>query len=189
MTDGTLFTGKTVEDAVADGLRSLGLTQEQVEIEVISRGSRGLFGIGSEPAQVRLTPRASKSAAATAQQPRRRQPRQPGSHRSSKHRLRTRHLPSHRQPSLTAEPPAATTAPTSACHSEPTGAPAPDAGPEHRHTAPASSLQAGTKRQRRRGLKTRTGREPTRGRRRGERCRNGSTGRRTAERNRAADGV
>ena len=30
MTDGTLFTGKTVEDAVADGLRSLGLTQEQL---------------------------------------------------------------------------------------------------------------------------------------------------------------
>ncbi len=61
MTDGTLFTGKSVEDAVADGLRSLGLTQEQAEIEVISRGSRGLFGIGSEPAQVRITPRTSKA--------------------------------------------------------------------------------------------------------------------------------
>lgn len=66
MTDGMLFTGKTVEDAVADGLRSLGLTQDQVEIEVISRGSRGLFGIGSEPAQVRLTPRSVKSAVSTA---------------------------------------------------------------------------------------------------------------------------
>jgi predicted RNA-binding protein Jag len=66
MTDGMLFTGKTVEDAVADGLRSLGLAQEQVEIEVITRGSRGLFGIGSEPAQVRLTPRAAKSADAAA---------------------------------------------------------------------------------------------------------------------------
>ena len=61
MTDGTLFTGKTVEDAVAEGLRSLGLTQDQVEVEVISRGSRGLFGIGSEPAQVRLTPRAARA--------------------------------------------------------------------------------------------------------------------------------
>ena len=55
MTNGTLFTGKTVEDAVAEGLRSLGVTQEQVEVDVVSRGSRGLFGIGSEPAQVRLT--------------------------------------------------------------------------------------------------------------------------------------
>jgi len=55
MTDGTLFTGKTVEDAIAEGLRSLGATQEQVDVNVVSRGSRGLFGIGSEPAQVRLT--------------------------------------------------------------------------------------------------------------------------------------
>jgi spoIIIJ-associated protein len=69
MTDGTLFTGKTVEDAVADSLRSLGLTQEQAEIEIVSRGSRGLFGIGSEPAQVRITPRTSKSPAQAASQP------------------------------------------------------------------------------------------------------------------------
>jgi spoIIIJ-associated protein len=66
MTDGMLFTGKTVEDAVAEGLRSLGLTQEQVEVEVISRGSRGLFGIGSEPAQVRLTPRTATRATPSA---------------------------------------------------------------------------------------------------------------------------
>jgi spoIIIJ-associated protein len=59
MTDGTLFSGKTVEEAVAEGLRTLGLAQDQVEVEVVSRGSRGLFGIGSEPAQVRLTPRAT----------------------------------------------------------------------------------------------------------------------------------
>ena len=67
MTDGTLFTGKTVEDAVADGLRSLWLTQEQAEIEIVSRGSRGLFGIGSEPAQVRITPRRSATRAPGAQ--------------------------------------------------------------------------------------------------------------------------
>jgi spoIIIJ-associated protein len=69
MSDGTLFTGKTVEDAVADGLRSLGLAQEQVEVEVISRGSRGLFGIGSEPAQVRLTPRQPQRNASVAHEP------------------------------------------------------------------------------------------------------------------------
>jgi spoIIIJ-associated protein len=68
MTDGMLFSGKTVEDAVAEGLRSLGLTQEQVDVEVISRGSRGLFGIGSEPAQVRLTRRqVQRSGAAAAE--------------------------------------------------------------------------------------------------------------------------
>lgn len=69
MTDGTLFTGKTVEDALSEGLRTLGLSQEQVEVEVISRGSRGLFGIGSEPAQVRITPHASAKAVAPAAAP------------------------------------------------------------------------------------------------------------------------
>jgi spoIIIJ-associated protein len=42
------------------------LTQEQVDIEVVSRGSRGLFGIGSEPAQVRITPRRAAGTAAGA---------------------------------------------------------------------------------------------------------------------------
>jgi len=55
----TLFTGKSVEEAMAEGLRTLGLSQEQVNVEVINRGSRGLFGIGSEPAQVRLTPKSA----------------------------------------------------------------------------------------------------------------------------------
>jgi spoIIIJ-associated protein len=65
MTEGTLFSAKTVEEAVAEGLRSLGLPQSQVDIEVVSRGSRGLFGIGSEPAQVRITPRRAAQSGGT----------------------------------------------------------------------------------------------------------------------------
>ena len=91
MTDGTLFTGKSVEDAVADGLRSLGLTQEQAEIEVISRGSRGLFGIGSEPAQVRITPRASKAPAQGAATPPARET--PASHLTASTGCGARHRP------------------------------------------------------------------------------------------------
>jgi spoIIIJ-associated protein len=44
----------------------LGLTQEQAEVEIVSRGSRGLFGIGSEPAQVRIAPRSETVAKAEA---------------------------------------------------------------------------------------------------------------------------
>lgn len=51
------FTGKTVDEAVAEGLKTLKLRPDQVDIEVLNKGSRGIFGIGSEPAQVRLTPR------------------------------------------------------------------------------------------------------------------------------------
>lgn len=66
---GAEFSGKSVEEATAEGLRTLGLRAEEATIEVINRGSRGLFGIGSEPAVVRIqpksaTPTASESASA-----------------------------------------------------------------------------------------------------------------------------
>lgn len=66
MSNGAQFFGKTVEEAIAEGLRSLGLTQDQVTIDILSRGSRGLFGIGSEPAQVRITPRPAAQSEAKA---------------------------------------------------------------------------------------------------------------------------
>ena len=49
-----IFEGKDVEEAVQKGLQSLGVSQDQVTIEVISRGSRGFLGIGASPARVRL---------------------------------------------------------------------------------------------------------------------------------------
>lgn len=49
------FTGKTVDECVDEGLAQLGLKRDQVEIEVLHKGSRGIFGLGSEPARVRLT--------------------------------------------------------------------------------------------------------------------------------------
>jgi len=52
-----IFTGKNVEEAIAEGLRVLGLNLAEAEIEIISRGSRGIFGLGSEPAQVRIKSR------------------------------------------------------------------------------------------------------------------------------------
>ncbi|MDE6059786.1 MAG: protein jag [Clostridia bacterium] len=49
------FTGKTVEDAVAAGLKELGLTAEEVEVTVLDEGKKKL--IGSVPARVLLTPK------------------------------------------------------------------------------------------------------------------------------------
>lgn len=63
MAGDSIFTGKSVDEAIAEGLRTLGLSADTADIEVISRGSRGIFGLGSEPAQVRITPRAAQSAA------------------------------------------------------------------------------------------------------------------------------
>lgn len=45
----------TVEEAVARGLGQLGLSANDVEVEVLDAGSRGLFGLGSRQARVKLT--------------------------------------------------------------------------------------------------------------------------------------
>ncbi|HNS01299.1 MAG TPA: RNA-binding cell elongation regulator Jag/EloR [Anaerolineae bacterium] len=49
------FRGKSVEEATEAGLAALGLKHSQVEIEILSRGSRGLLGFGAEDARVRIT--------------------------------------------------------------------------------------------------------------------------------------
>ena len=59
------FSGKTVEEATAEGLRIMGLRAEDASVEIVHRGSRGLFGIGSELAVVRIR-RAGERAAAPA---------------------------------------------------------------------------------------------------------------------------
>ena len=46
--------GATVEDAVEAALRQLGLNKEEVEVEVLSAGSRGIFGFGVKSASVRV---------------------------------------------------------------------------------------------------------------------------------------
>ncbi|MCS6843760.1 MAG: protein jag [Caldilineales bacterium] len=56
---GAEFHGKTVEEAIQAGLAALGLKQNQVTIEVLSKGSRGLLGFGAEDARVRITPLAT----------------------------------------------------------------------------------------------------------------------------------
>ena len=47
--------GSDVEAAIRAGLAKLGLNRDEVEIEILDQGSRGLLGIGSRDAQVRLT--------------------------------------------------------------------------------------------------------------------------------------
>ena len=49
------FRAKTIEAAIAAGLTALRLTREEVEVEIVKYGSRGVLGIGAEEAVVRLT--------------------------------------------------------------------------------------------------------------------------------------
>ena len=47
--------GKTVKDAIQNGLKTLGCTLDEVETSVIDMGSPGLFGMFGKPAKVLLT--------------------------------------------------------------------------------------------------------------------------------------
>jgi spoIIIJ-associated protein len=49
-------TGTTVEEAIEAGLAVLGLTRNDVIIEVVEEGARGMLGLGSRDARVRLAP-------------------------------------------------------------------------------------------------------------------------------------
>ena len=45
----------SIEEAIEEGLADLGVAEEEVDIEVLDEGTKGLFGIGSRQCRVRLT--------------------------------------------------------------------------------------------------------------------------------------
>ena len=45
----------TIEEAIAKGARELGVDEDQLNIEVLDEGNKGLLGVGSRQARVRLT--------------------------------------------------------------------------------------------------------------------------------------
>ena len=55
--------GKTVDEAIENALLQLGLDRSQVEVEVVSEGRTGLFGLGGENARVIVKPLASEQVA------------------------------------------------------------------------------------------------------------------------------
>ena len=61
--------GPDVEEAISSGLDKLGVSRDQVEIEILEEGRRGLLGIGGREAVVRLrvvtTPEQKKTPAKT----------------------------------------------------------------------------------------------------------------------------
>ena len=47
--------GRTVEEAIREALKVLGARREDVDLMVLDEGSRGVLGLGSRVARVRLT--------------------------------------------------------------------------------------------------------------------------------------
>jgi spoIIIJ-associated protein len=48
-------TSSSVDEAIKEGLEKLGLKEDDVEVEVIEKGGKGLFGLGGHQAKVKLT--------------------------------------------------------------------------------------------------------------------------------------
>lgn len=55
----------TVEEATAKGIAELGMREEDVDIEILDEGSRGLMGLGSRQARVRLTVKGKEDESAS----------------------------------------------------------------------------------------------------------------------------
>lgn len=48
------FSGKTVDDALTEALVQLGLTSDQIEYDIIDKGSTGFLGFNAKEAQIRV---------------------------------------------------------------------------------------------------------------------------------------
>jgi spoIIIJ-associated protein len=58
------FTGKTVEEALRDARQSFGVGMDDLDFEILTPGSRGVLGMGAEPARIIAAPRSALGGAA-----------------------------------------------------------------------------------------------------------------------------
>lgn len=71
-------TGKDVEEATQRALEQLGVTEDEVDVEILDEGTRGFLGLGQTPAKVRVAVKElPKPAAPKARKPRRKRPSEP----------------------------------------------------------------------------------------------------------------
>ena len=58
------FTGKTVEEALRGARDEFGVGLDELDFEILTPGSRGVLGMGAEPARVLAAPRSLLGGAA-----------------------------------------------------------------------------------------------------------------------------
>jgi len=59
------FTGKNVEEAIRTAMREFGSDLTELDIEILSQGSRGILGVGGEDARILAAPKSAVAAADT----------------------------------------------------------------------------------------------------------------------------
>ncbi len=51
-----IYEGNTIQEATQKGLQALGLTKEDVTIDVLDEGKKGFLGLGKKLAQISMEP-------------------------------------------------------------------------------------------------------------------------------------
>src|SRR5687768_17145550 len=59
------FTGKNVEEAIRTAMREFESDLAELDIEILSQGSRGILGVGGEDARILAAPKSAVAAAQT----------------------------------------------------------------------------------------------------------------------------
>lgn len=54
------FTGKTSQEAIDEGLKALGISREEADIEIVEEAKKGFFGIGATKARVKIQKKEQK---------------------------------------------------------------------------------------------------------------------------------
>ena len=96
-------TGKSIDEAIFNGLRELQISIDEVEIDIIQQETKGVFGIGAKPAIVRLIEREPEEVVipdyiANKDKPRERRPRREA--RGPREERRERRAPEPREMQL-----------------------------------------------------------------------------------------
>jgi len=63
------FTGKNVEEAIRTAMREFASDLSELDIEILSQGSRGILGVGGEDARILAAPKSAVAAAETVRVP------------------------------------------------------------------------------------------------------------------------
>ncbi|HIZ53903.1 RNA-binding cell elongation regulator Jag/EloR [Enterococcus eurekensis] len=58
----SIFEAATIEEAIAQGLKALGLERDQVTIEIVEEGKKGFFGMGKKNFRISMEPVVSEEA-------------------------------------------------------------------------------------------------------------------------------
>ncbi|MEZ0241626.1 MAG: Jag N-terminal domain-containing protein, partial [Chloroflexota bacterium] len=58
------FTGKSVEEALRNAREDFGVGLDDLDFEILTPGSRGVLGMGAEPARILAAPRSELGGAA-----------------------------------------------------------------------------------------------------------------------------